>query len=909
MHASHSFDTLEAENVLMQSFLEEVGTVLDEISAHGKTHPDSIALMHGTKRLSYSELDRRSGQFANHLATFGIGAGHTVAISMERSFDWIVAALGVMRAGGAYVPLDTAWPDARLRSAVEDSGATVLVARTGLLDRLDVKAIGIDPTRDSAAIAASPESSRGPIQPKNLAYVIYTSGSTGVPKGVEITHANLRKLLDWHVSAFNVTSGDRASHLVGLGFDAAVLEIWPHLFAGATVVLAEEEVRSSADLIQDWMIRERVTIGIVPAVHGARLIAQPWPATTSLRHLIIGGEALHHGPIAQLPFEVTNEYGPTECTVVSTSALLKSHVAGPPPLGLPIAGASVYLLDEHGNPVANGQVGEIYIGGSLVARGYRNLPDLTERCFLADPFSSVTGARMYRTGDRGARRPDGQIEFRGRLDRQTKIRGHRIELDEIVSVLSQHSRVEFATVVSIGSQSGGNQLVAYVLPRGNVALPLPTVQELQTHLQQSLPDYMVPAIFVRLETLPLTPNGKLDLSLLPNPAQAQLLSRTPYNSPTSPTEAKLLTMMRELLANDRVTADDSFFLAGGHSLLGMQLVVRLRQAFGVNVSLRDLLEAPTVAKLALLVETLVGQRSELLQNPTVRQQVRLTHSSSKLEPILPAGILALQPKGNRNNIFWLHYHVPELAKSIGEEQPMLYATLTADDFPTLGKNPTLQRIASCLRDKMLAAQPTGPYTIAGYCLGGILAYEIASQLRSLGHEVSLVVLVDSQNPAYVQPRGTFRRRITYLHYFLKRLTRVGLKVGLGDLRKDLNGRFGGQPAPSSSRSELQLVQDLIENALPAYRPENYQGDVLLILASDRASYFDYLPGWQAVVPRTLHVEYIEAHHRDLLNAENVSKVANIILSQLEPKVRDRSLISGPAPGASKYSVALPLART
>ena len=287
--------------------------------------------------------------------------------------------------------------------------------------------------------------------------MIYTSGSTGVPKGVEITHANLSHLVRWHRDTFSVTRQDRASHLAGLGFDAAVWEIWPHLAAGATVCLADDAVRSSPELMQQWMIRERVTIGFVPTVHAAPMMAMEWPATTALRVLLTGGDVLHHAPPAQLPFDVVNNYGPTECTVVATSSVLKPGSHGAPPIGRPIAGTSVYLLDEYGEQVPDGSTGEIYIGGSGVGRGYRNLPESTERSFLPDPFAGASGARMYRTGDRGVRRPDGEIEFRGRLDRQTKIRGQRVELDEIGSILTHHPSIDFATAITNISEGGENR--------------------------------------------------------------------------------------------------------------------------------------------------------------------------------------------------------------------------------------------------------------------------------------------------------------------------------------------------------------------------------------------------------------------------------------------------------------------
>jgi amino acid adenylation domain-containing protein len=578
-----------------------VGSVSEQITALSQTNPRSIALSQGDQQLSYADLDRGADRFAGYLMQLGVVPGETVAICMERSFDLIVTCLGIMRAGAAYVPLDSAWPDSRLCFAIGDSGATAFVARGAHLKRLKVKTRGIDLCRDAAAIEAAPASTRTRILPESLAYVIYTSGSTGVPKGVEITHANLAHLVRWHRDTFGVNRHDRASHLAGLGFDAAVWEIWPNLCSGATVCLAEDSVRSSPALIQEWMIRERVTIGFVPTVHAAPMLTMEWPAETALRLLLTGGDRLYHGPPDGLPFEVVNNYGPTECTVVATSAVLKPESNGIPPIGRSISGTSIYILDEDRKQVPDGICGEIYIGGASVGRGYRNLPDFTEQSFLPDLFAGTPGARMYRTGDRGVRRPDGEIEFRGRFDRQTKIRGQRIELDEIGESLKNHPNVYFAAANTHTSEKGENRLVAYVLPKKNWRVP--TAPELQKHLLRSLPGYMVPAIFVRLYSLPISANGKLDLSALPQPTETNLLDGMTPKVPTSPIEDKLLTMIQELLESDAIVTADNFFLAGGHSLLGMQLVIRLRKAFGVDVTLRELFETPTIERLALLVES------------------------------------------------------------------------------------------------------------------------------------------------------------------------------------------------------------------------------------------------------------------------------------------------------------------
>jgi amino acid adenylation domain-containing protein len=577
--------------------------VPEQISELKIDHPNSVALSQGSRQMSFAELDSMADQFASYLLRLGVGSGGTVAVCIERSIEWIVVALGIMRAGAAYVPLDSAWPDERLRFAVNDSGAAALVARAEVLDRLKVDANGIDPWRDAAVIAEAPAFKAKPIEPESLAYVIYTSGSTGVPKGVEITHANLAHLIRWHWEAFKVTRQDRASHLAGLGFDAAVWEIWPNLTAGATLCIVDGDVRSSPELIQQWMIRERVTIGFVPTVHARPMMSLAWPAATDLRLLLTGGDALHHSPPAGLPFTVVNNYGPTECTVVATSCVLKPGSPGVPPIGHAIAGATVYLLNENGEQVLDGTVGEIYIGGTGVGRDYRNLPDATERSFVHDPFTKLTDARMYRSGDRGVRRPDGEIEFRGRLDRQAKIRGYRIELDEIGSVLDQHPDLNFAAAVIHTPDGGESQLLAYVLPKEDV--PVPTAEELQEHLLLSLPDYMVPAAFVRLQAVPLSPNGKIDLTKLPQPTDANRLEKATARVAASPIEEKLLAMLRTLIENNSIGPEDNIFLAGGHSLLGMQLVIRLRNTFGVDVTLRQLFEAPTAARLAVLVETML----------------------------------------------------------------------------------------------------------------------------------------------------------------------------------------------------------------------------------------------------------------------------------------------------------------
>jgi amino acid adenylation domain-containing protein len=592
---------------------------LEGISECCKSSPNAVALRQGGSLLTYAELDARADQMAASFCALGLQHGGTVAICLERSFDWIVSALAAMRAGAAYVPIDLAWPDERIRFVVQDSGADVVVARGILLERVAGEIPKVDPARDWAKIAAAGAFEPRNITPQSLAYVIYTSGSTGTPKGVEVTHANLAHLIAWHNHAFAVSAQDRASHVAGLGFDAAVWEIWPYLAAGATLSLVDEMVRTSPELLQGWMVAEAITIGFVPTALATPMIVLPWPAETKLRVLLTGGDTLQKLPRAGLPFAVANNYGPTENTVVTTSGTVKPNGDGVPAIGWPIRGTSVYLLDDAAKPVIAGETGEIYIGGNGVARGYRNRPELTARNFFSDPFSAEPGARMYRSGDRGAVMPDGQIQFFGRIDSQVKIRGHRIELDEIASQLHRHAAVDFAVVTLRTSDAGENYLVAYVLPQDGASL---AAAELQEFLLQSLPSAMVPSTFVRLSAIPLSANGKVDRKQLEAPGPDNALTAVSVRQPNSPAEETLLAMVRELLETDAVTVEDDFFLIGGHSLLGTQLVLRARSAFGVELTLRDLFVSSTVESLAATIEDkLIAELDAMTDEEAARRTI------------------------------------------------------------------------------------------------------------------------------------------------------------------------------------------------------------------------------------------------------------------------------------------------
>lgn len=600
--------------------MERNGSVCLRIA---QVDPHKIALRQRNAELTYSELNRRANVLAAHLAETGLRPSAAVGICMERSFDWVIAALAVMRAGAAYVAMDATWPVDRIRYLLRDSGASHLIARNGLLQSLNADVVGIDPQRlrpGDSATSRQPELHINPINPEELAYIIYTSGTSGYPKGVEITHGNLEHLVDWHLNAFQVTEDDRASHLAGLSFDAAAWEVWPYLAAGSSISLIDEPARSSPELLQQWLLSERITISYVPTALVLPLAHLSWPADAPLRFMLTGGEKLLRPPQGDLPFVLVNNYGPTECTVVSTSGVVDWRSSADPSIGKAIENVSIYLLDEHGSPVPQGTPGEIYIAGAGVGRGYRNQPELTAKSFVPDPFSTQPGARMYRTGDLGILSPSGEIEFHGRVDLQEKIRGHRIELEEISSVLCRHAKVKFATVQAISDEAGEKRLIAYVLPMDGHA---PTSTELQRFLADTLPSYMLPAAFVQLQSLPLSNHGKIDKTQLPAPVAASLLPATADASAeiNDPVCQRLLGMVRELLKTNAVRAQDDFFLVGGHSLLGTQLILRIRAAFRVDISLLDLFEARTVLGLAEKIEALLLAEVSAMSEEEARRQV------------------------------------------------------------------------------------------------------------------------------------------------------------------------------------------------------------------------------------------------------------------------------------------------
>ena len=596
----------------------QAASVAQLVTAQALARPEAAALASTTGTLTYGDLNARASQLAQHLRSLGVGPDVLVGLCLERSFAFVVGALAILKAGGAYVPLDPAYPGERLAFMLQDANPPVLVTQQCITDRLPSgpwRVVGLDPQGLHAPLrdVKIPDQD---VTPDHLAYVIYTSGSTGQPKGVPVTHGNLRNLISWHQSAFKVTAADRATMVASPGFDAAVWEIWPYLTAGASLHLPNDCTRLAPESLRDWLVAQKITMTFLPTALAESAIKLEWPAGTALRFLLTGADALHNYPRAGLPFALVNNYGPTECTVVTTSAVIapQGNPEHLPPIGRPIDNYDVHILDSQLREVPAGSPGEIYVGGAGVARGYLNRPDLTAEKFIPNPFQP--GTRLYRTGDLAKRLPDGQILFLGRVDEQVKIRGYRVEPHEIAAVLEKHPAVEAGIVVAQDDNQGGKRLVAYIVPAANSE---PVCAELQNFLRSYLPDYMMPSLFVRLDSPPLTPNGKLDRAALPEPDASNILRSEAYVAPGTPVEERLAEILAPLLNVERVGVNDNFFLMGGHSLLGTQLIARVRDTFGVELSLRTIFDSPALGMLAGEIERLIVAKVEAMSEDEVRQ--------------------------------------------------------------------------------------------------------------------------------------------------------------------------------------------------------------------------------------------------------------------------------------------------
>lgn len=615
--------------------------VHDLFTARAEETPDALAVVFGQQQLTYSELDGRANQLAHYLRRSGVGPETIVAISVERSVEMVVGLLGILKAGGAYLPLDPAYPRERLAFMLADAGVSVLLTQEKLLELPAIADFGARVTRsntphprpaaarktsvvcldrDWPTIAReSRQAPQSEVLAENLAYVIYTSGSTGWPKGVLLTHRGLTNLVQAQTEAFGVNGRSHVLQFASFSFDASVSEIFMALLKGGTLHLAPREKLAAINELHRVLRDEAITtVTLPPSV----LATLPKEGLSRLRTIISAGEACTPEVVrrwAEKGRQFFNAYGPTEATIGPTLYPVKTPLNGATrvPIGYPIANIQIYLLDEQLRPVPIGVPGEIFIGGFGLARGYLNRADLTAEKFLPNPFSEQPGARLYKTGDLARHRPDGSLEFLGRIDHQVKLRGFRIELGEIEAALAQHNVVQDCAAIVREDTPGDQRLVAYVVAGQR---PKPNTSKLRAFLQDRLPDYMVPAHYIVLEALPRTPNGKVDRDNLPAPTSERPDLENAYVMPRNDTERRLAAVWQEVLGLDRVGIYDNFFDLGGHSLLVAKAHSRMLEQFGdvrSELSLVELFKYPTIRALA---EHLAGDDEE--QSIVERSRVR-----------------------------------------------------------------------------------------------------------------------------------------------------------------------------------------------------------------------------------------------------------------------------------------------
>ncbi|EMH5497955.1 amino acid adenylation domain-containing protein [Serratia nevei] len=680
--------------------------------------PQAIALIQDAQRLSYAQLNARANRLAHRLIERGVQPGDRVAVRLARSIELVCAQLAVIKAGAAYVPIDPQLPAARQAWIADDSGACLML--TDAVGDESIPQLTVE-DREAEGHVGNPALR---VSSGATAYIMYTSGSTGTPKGVMTPHQGITRLVrNNRYAAFD--ADDRIAFAANPAFDASTMEVWAALLNGGALVVIAPEVMMEAERLAAELQRHRITTLFLTTALFNQYVHSISGALAQLKYLISGGEKEDPGAYARLlqergPVHLIHAYGPTETTTFATTARIeRAEGEARLPIGKPIGNTRAYLLDARGRPVPMGAVGELHIGGVGVALGYLNRPELTAQRFLSDPFNPVGGGRMYRTGDLARYLPDGSLEYQGRCDQQIKLRGFRIEPGEIEVQLAASPWVREA-VVQVCSTEHHPRLVAWIVPTADVDRSALQGQ-LRAYLSERLPEYMVPSAYVWLDALPLTANGKLDRRALPEPERTAVGTRE-YAAPQGETETTLARVWCELLEIGQIGRHDNFFELGGHSLLAVRLSSQLRQQ-GITLPVQAIFNHPILAELA--------------------ERIDRRTAEAPLRKAVPA-----RSSGSRPPLFFVptgfgdHSYVFELAKEIDETFPV-YAV----PWPAVEEKPaTMSDMAASAVALIREVQPQGPYHLAGYSSGGVLAYAIAEQLQSAGEAVAFLGLIDTLRP-------------------------------------------------------------------------------------------------------------------------------------------------------------------
>jgi amino acid adenylation domain-containing protein len=832
--------------------------------------PDAVAVQFEADELSYAECNDRANRLARHLISLGVGPEVLVGICVERSNEMVVGLLAIMKAGGAYVPIDPAYPSDRQEFMLTSSQAPVIVTQERLragLPSTGASVVCLD--SDWPVIAASaPDSPEVECDPEQLAYVIYTSGSTGQPKGVQLSHRALVNFLITMGETPGLTSDDVLVAVTTLSFDIAGLELYLPLITGARLVVAPAASTSDPRALAELLDRSQATIMQATPTTWRMLVDSGVPIRPGLKALC-GGEAL---PVAlsdrlvAAGLELWNMYGPTETTIWSTCSRIDTQGESLT-IGRPIANTMLYILDSSLQPVPVGVAGELWIGGDGLARGYRGRPDLTHERFIPHPFEPADDARIYRTGDLARYRPGGSVDFLGRIDHQVKVRGFRIELGEIETVLARHPGVADAVLVALGSGAEA-ELAAYVTATN---APVPAL-ELRQFLAQTLPAYMVPSTVTTLPAFPLTPNGKVDRKALPDPMRERA-GEQPLVAARTPLEQRLATVWERQLGIHPIGVTDNFFDLGVTSIVAANLFASIERDLGDSLPLGAIFRAPTIEALAQLIERDDG--------------------ASRWTSLVP-----IQPQGSRPPIFCVHggagtiLHLEPLARRLGSDQPF-YGLQSSGLYGGSAPLRTVEEMASHYLSEMRQVHPGGPWRLAGYCFGALVAFEMAQRLRAAGEEVELLTIFNGPSPSWLWTFGSFANQPSHLKVSPRPPRVSRSQRALRALREPR--RFGtalvwysqraihqrrtqyalarGRPLPERVREQFFL--NLHFTAERAYEPVPYQGDLLIFYGE--GLYEDPELGWGGLAKQGVTSYAVPGDHatnRDVMKEPNVAFVSD-----------------------------------
>lgn len=796
--------------------------------------PDAVAVVFGSRWLTYRELNQKANQLARHLQLRGVGPGTLVGVCLERSLDLLVAVFGLLKAGGAYVPLDPDYPPDRIAYMLGKTRAPVLI-QSGGRTKSFVAPPGVTSVcleGDWPAIARQSADNLPPLSaPDHLIYVIFTSGSTGQPKGAAVRHGGFSNLLRWFVSDFGINGQDHTLLCSSISFDLTQKNLFAPLVAGGTLYLCPPGPYD-ADLLARMIQDHGITLinctpsAFYPLVERAG--PGDYPALAALRLVFLGGETislprvrpwLNH-PLCRA--DIVNTYGPTECTdICAFYRLTRANHGryGFVPLGRPIPNVQLVVVDDALGLCPPGAAGELCIGGAGVGAGYLHDPEMTAAKFLPNPFSSVSGKYLYRTGDRVRMLPDGQLEFLGRLDHQVKIRGFRIELGEIEAALHAHPSVAGAVVMVRAGPAEEKILVAYLVPR---CAPAPSVVELRRFLADRLPDYMVPAVFFILESFPLNPNGKVDRSALPDPSGPGVALPAGCVPPGSPAEERLAAIWSEAFGRNPVGVTDNFFDLGGHSLLAVRMVCEIKRQLGLDLPVRLIYQYSTVRELAkvLPARQITRKSPELIQ-------LQAGRSGPEVFFLIDEGSLGL---------FKLAHYLDPCLSIFASVVPLPESALRASAQKHFSALPCLEELAAEHVALIRQRPPSGPVILAGHCYGGMLGFEVARQLAAAGLPVPGVLLLDTW---MAQPTSAWRKKAWLREHFGKLWQQGPLYLWRKGRR-----RFELKKTDLASRLELAICDDfnvhvpwaiiarIYDHAMNHYRPRPLAARGLLFVSQD-----------------------------------------------------------------------------